>query len=113
MSTTANVSSTAVISFLVSIQVLLDRRTQSGARSRASPTSSQMLAPVEQARPEEIIQLRDRLDLLHGRIDVVRQPDVLDRLVGHHHKAAPRVAIARLTDRPDIYDRLLVGDFKL
>src|SRR5689334_21825700 len=67
-------------------------------------TCLRALPAVSEPRPEEIVEVGDRLDLLHHRFHVVRDADELDVGVGDDYETAARIAVARLADGADVDD---------
>src|SRR5687767_12823198 len=67
-------------------------------------SSSSIAQPIA----EEILQLRDRVDLLDRRLDVVLHAAIANRAVVKQDIARPRIAVARLADGADVAERLAV-----
>src|SRR5438105_13760975 len=61
---------------------------------------------VAQAVAEEVLQLRDRVDLADGGLDVVLDPPVADGVAVEQDVAGAPVAVARLADGADVAQRL-------
>src|SRR5260370_5356764 len=62
-------------------------------------------APVAEAVAQEIVEVRNVVDLADGRVDVVLDPLEAHHVVVEHDVAGPPIAVARLTDRADVDQR--------
>src|SRR5262249_39221708 len=60
---------------------------------------------------EEVIQVRDVVDLLDCRFEIVLHPPVADRLAVVEHVTGPRVKVPWLADRADVAKRLATVEF--
>src|SRR5436190_23258841 len=64
------------------------------------------LAAFAEAVAEEILQVRNRVDLLDRRLDVVLDAAVSNGIAVEHHIARPPVPVAWLADGADVAQRL-------
>src|SRR5947209_5238060 len=63
---------------------------------RDEPRRSKASAAVAEPVAEEVLQLRDSVNLLDGRLQVVLDTPEADGVAVEQHIAGPRVAVARL-----------------
>ena len=66
--------------------------------TRTSFIVGRILAAVAEAIAQEVFQVGDRVDLLHGGIDIVLDPAIANRAVVEKDIARLPVAVARLAD---------------
>src|SRR6476659_10106540 len=66
---------------------------------------------VAETIAEKVLQLRDGINLLDGGINVVLDAAVADGVAVEQDVAGAPVAVARLTDRADVAQRLAAVEF--
>src|SRR5690349_1801018 len=90
---TAKEISIIVTRRFVSIVSFRERALFASERVSVCRSANYRSAAVQQAGAEEVVQFVDRLDLLHGRVDVVHQADKFDRRLRHDDEAASGVTV--------------------
>src|SRR5262249_54869924 len=70
------------------------------------------LAPFAQAVAEEVLEVRNGVDFLDRRLDIVLDAAVADGVAVEDHVARSPIAVTRLTDGPDVAQSLVAVELE-